>query len=98
MGIVGFTYSCANGLSRYGVTSNAIAPGAATRMTESIPDEPRRMPQEGDERAPLPRGGGEGPPENVAPAVAYLAREASTGATDRSSRRGGTPSVCTTSH
>jgi NAD(P)-dependent dehydrogenase (short-subunit alcohol dehydrogenase family) len=67
MGIVGFTYSCANGLSRYGVTSNAIAPGAATRMTESIPDERRRSPQDGDERAP----------ENVAPAVAYLASEAS---------------------
>jgi NAD(P)-dependent dehydrogenase (short-subunit alcohol dehydrogenase family) len=67
MGIVGFTYSCANGLARYGVTSNAIAPGAATRMTESIPDDRRRSPQEGDERAP----------ENVAPAVAYLASEGS---------------------
>ena len=67
MGIVGFTYSCANGLARYGVTSNAIAPGAATRMTESIPDDRRRSSQDGDERAP----------ENVAPAVAYLASEAS---------------------
>ena len=67
MGIVGFTYSCANALARYGVTSNAIAPGAATRMTESIPDERRRSPQDGDERAP----------ENVAPAVAFLASEAS---------------------
>jgi NAD(P)-dependent dehydrogenase (short-subunit alcohol dehydrogenase family) len=67
MGIVGFTYSCANALSRYGVTANAIAPGAATRMTESVPDERRRSPQDGDERAP----------DNVAPAVAYLASEAS---------------------
>jgi len=65
MGIVGFTYSCANALARYGVTSNAIAPGAATRMTESIPDQRRRSPQDGDERAP----------ENVAPAVAFLASE-----------------------
>jgi NAD(P)-dependent dehydrogenase (short-subunit alcohol dehydrogenase family) len=65
MGIVGFTYSCANALARYGVTANAIAPGAATRMTESIPDERRRSPQDGDERAP----------ENVAPAVAFLASE-----------------------
>src|SRR6185437_11961858 len=31
LGIVGFTYSCANALGRYGVTANAIAPGAATR-------------------------------------------------------------------
>jgi NAD(P)-dependent dehydrogenase (short-subunit alcohol dehydrogenase family) len=67
MGIVGFTYSCANALARYGVTSNAIAPGAATRMTESVPEERRRSPQTGDERSP----------DNVAPAVAYLASEAS---------------------
>src|SRR5215472_13178165 len=67
MGIVGFTYSCANALARYGVTANAISPGAATRMTASIPDEGRRSPQDGDERAP----------ENVAPAVAYLASEGS---------------------
>jgi NAD(P)-dependent dehydrogenase (short-subunit alcohol dehydrogenase family) len=64
MGIVGLTYSCANGLGRYGVTANAISPGAATRMTASVPDERRRMPSGGeDERAP----------ENVAPAVAYIA-------------------------
>jgi NAD(P)-dependent dehydrogenase (short-subunit alcohol dehydrogenase family) len=67
MGIVGFTYSCANALARYGVTANAIAPGAATRMTESIPDERRRSPQGGDERSP----------DNVAPAVAFLASEGS---------------------
>ncbi len=67
MGIVGFTYSCANALARYGVTANAISPGAATRMTESVPDDRRRQPQDGDERAP----------ENVAPAVAFLASEAS---------------------
>ena len=41
LGIVGFTYSCANALGRYGVTANAIGPGAATRMTSSIPDERR---------------------------------------------------------
>jgi hypothetical protein len=34
-------------------------------MTESIPDQRRRSPQDGDERAP----------ENVAPAVAFLASE-----------------------
>jgi NAD(P)-dependent dehydrogenase (short-subunit alcohol dehydrogenase family) len=67
MGIVGFTYSCANALARYGVTANAISPGAATRMTESIPDERRRQSQDADERAP----------ENVAPAVAFLASEGS---------------------
>jgi NAD(P)-dependent dehydrogenase (short-subunit alcohol dehydrogenase family) len=63
MGIVGLTYSSANALSRYGVTANAISPVAATRMTASIPDDRRRRPQDGRERAP----------ENVAPVVAYLA-------------------------
>jgi NAD(P)-dependent dehydrogenase (short-subunit alcohol dehydrogenase family) len=32
MGIIGFTYSCANALMRYGVTANAIAPSGSTRM------------------------------------------------------------------
>lgn len=32
MGIVGLTYSLAQGLARYGVTANAIAPAAATRL------------------------------------------------------------------
>src|SRR5215469_2908299 len=68
MGIVGLTYSCANSLTRYGVTSNAISPGAATRMTASIPDDRRRSPGTGD---------GERAPENVAPVVAYLASDRS---------------------
>jgi NAD(P)-dependent dehydrogenase (short-subunit alcohol dehydrogenase family) len=64
MGIVGLTYSSANALRRYGVTVNAISPGAATRMTESVPEERRRRPASAnDERSP----------DNVAPVVAYLA-------------------------
>lgn len=69
MGIVGLTYSCANSLRAYGVTSNAISPGAATRMTESVPGDRRRAGSgEADERSP----------DNVAPAVAYLASTRST--------------------
>jgi NAD(P)-dependent dehydrogenase (short-subunit alcohol dehydrogenase family) len=41
MGIVGLTYSCANALGRYGVTANAISPGAATRMGGSVPENRR---------------------------------------------------------
>jgi NAD(P)-dependent dehydrogenase (short-subunit alcohol dehydrogenase family) len=68
MGIVGLTYSCANALGRYGVTVNAISPGAATRMTDSIPVERQRSRSAGtDERSP----------DNVAPIVAYLASERS---------------------
>jgi NAD(P)-dependent dehydrogenase (short-subunit alcohol dehydrogenase family) len=36
-GILGLTYSCATSLQKYGITVNAIMPGAATRMTDSIP-------------------------------------------------------------
>ena len=68
MGIVGLTYSTANSLARYGVTVNAVSPGAATRMTESVPAERRR-------RATAPDA--ERSPDNVAPVVAYLASEQS---------------------
>ena len=68
IGIVGLTYSSANALGRYGVTVNAISPGAATRMTDSIPVERQRSRSAGtDERSP----------DNVAPIVAYLASERS---------------------
>jgi NAD(P)-dependent dehydrogenase (short-subunit alcohol dehydrogenase family) len=64
MGIVGLTYSSAHSLARYGVTVNAISPGAATRMTESVPTDRRRRPAGAtDDRSP----------NNVAPVVAYLA-------------------------
>jgi NAD(P)-dependent dehydrogenase (short-subunit alcohol dehydrogenase family) len=67
MGIVGLTYSCANALARYGVTSNAISPVASTRMTASIPDDRRRSASDVDERAPA----------NVAPMVVYVASDRS---------------------
>ncbi|MGQ4615621.1 SDR family NAD(P)-dependent oxidoreductase [Nocardia sp. R7R-8] len=63
MGIVGLTYSCANALRRYGVTTNAISPGAASRLIDTIPD--TRM-QAG------PPG-----PEHIAPIATYLASERS---------------------
>jgi NAD(P)-dependent dehydrogenase (short-subunit alcohol dehydrogenase family) len=68
MGIVGLTWSCAHSLAKYGVTSNAISPGASTRMTDSVPTERRRSRTATvDERSP----------DNVAPIVAYLASERS---------------------
>lgn len=74
LGIVGFTYSCANALAPYGVTANAISPGAATRMTATVPGARRRAGAEDDPRRA---------PENVAPAVAYLASEQSDWLTGR---------------
>jgi NAD(P)-dependent dehydrogenase (short-subunit alcohol dehydrogenase family) len=68
MGIVGLTYSCANALVKYGVTANVVSPGAATRMTDSVPAERRRQVTAPD---------AERSPDNVAPVVAYLASEQS---------------------
>jgi NAD(P)-dependent dehydrogenase (short-subunit alcohol dehydrogenase family) len=68
MGIVGFTYSCANALGKYGVTANVVSPGATTRMTDSVPAERRR----GGTASEAERS-----PDNVAPLVAYLASEQS---------------------
>jgi NAD(P)-dependent dehydrogenase (short-subunit alcohol dehydrogenase family) len=42
-GIAGFTRVVAKDLGRYGVTCNAIAPGAATRMTASVSDQSRQL-------------------------------------------------------
>ena len=68
MGIVGLTWSCANSLGKYGVTCNAVSPGAATRMTDSVPS--------GRVRGGRPDRD-EWSPDNVATVVAYLASERS---------------------
>jgi len=70
MGIVGLTWSCANSLAKYGVTCNAVSPGAATRMTDSVPADRRRGGQPSDEDVRRS-------PDNVAKLVAYLASERS---------------------
>ena len=74
-GILGLTYSCANALKKYGVTCNAILPGAATRMTDTIPanfaqgmglTESSQAAQE--QSSPMDPG-------NVAPIVVFLASD-----------------------
>ena len=55
-GIVSLVRSAAAGLHRYGVTSNAIAPVARTRMSANVPSELAEM----------------GDPEDIAPMVVYL--------------------------
>src|SRR3989449_6789718 len=65
-GIAAFSYIVAMEMARYGVTVNAIAPGARTRLTEKT---------FGD--LSLPEGQFDAlAPENVAPLVAYLASDA----------------------
>lgn len=71
-GILGLTYSCANALSKYNITVNAIMPGAATRMTDTIPQ--GRIPGAAiitsETAAGTPMD-----PANVAPTVVFLASD-----------------------
>jgi len=68
MGIWGLTLSCARALGRYGVTANSIGPGAATRMTATVPQERRRAGSLADDAQ-------ERSPANVATPLVYLASD-----------------------
>ncbi len=70
-GIASMTIVLARELGRYGVTVNAIAPRARTRMTESVLG--ALLPEEGEFD--------EWDPANVAPVVAWLASDAAQGIT-----------------
>jgi NAD(P)-dependent dehydrogenase (short-subunit alcohol dehydrogenase family) len=76
MGVVGLTYSLAQALARYGVTANAISPGAATRLTATVPASRPVTPDD----APVPA---EMSPDNIAPLALYLASERSDWLTGR---------------
>lgn len=71
--IAGLTRVVARDLGRYGVTCNAIAPGAATRMTATVPDAARqlRARTQAAPAAPPPRVV-EPTPEHVAPMTVWL--------------------------
>jgi NAD(P)-dependent dehydrogenase (short-subunit alcohol dehydrogenase family) len=70
-GIATLTLVQAAELARYGVTANAIAPAARTRMTEKVFADMMREPGEGAFDAMAP--------ENVSPLVAWLASPESRG-------------------
>ncbi|PXY25268.1 short-chain dehydrogenase [Prauserella coralliicola] len=73
-GIAGLTVVAAEELARYGVTVNAIAPSARTRMTEEVFAEMMAAPEDGfDVMAP----------ENVSPLVVWLGSEESAEVTGR---------------
>lgn len=71
-GILGLTYSSAVGLQKYNITVNAIMPGAATRMTDTIPAD--RMPGWSGVTSETSEGSPRDP-SNVAPIVAFLASD-----------------------
>lgn len=73
-GIAGLTLVAAQELASYGVTVNAIAPSARTRMTEGPFADTMVAPESGFDAMN---------PENVSPVVAWLASEASADVTGR---------------
>jgi NAD(P)-dependent dehydrogenase (short-subunit alcohol dehydrogenase family) len=78
-GILGLTYSSANALSKYGITVNAIMPGAATRMTDTVPA--GRMPGATGLAASESAEGTPRDPAHVAPIVLFLASDAASAVT-----------------
>jgi len=81
-GIAGFTRVIARDMGRYGVTCNAIAPGASTRMTMS--DEVLAAYKIRAEKGVTGGGGAQSPvgaptlrsPDDIAPIVVFLATDA----------------------
>ena len=73
-GIAGLTLVAAHELARYGVTVNALAPAARTRMTEAAFAETMAAPESGFDAMD---------PANVSPVVAWLASEESRDVTGR---------------
>jgi NAD(P)-dependent dehydrogenase (short-subunit alcohol dehydrogenase family) len=75
-GIAAFTIIAAMELGRYGVTVNAIAPAALTRMTENLGMGRRAAEASGEAWNPLT-------PDNIAPIVVWLGSSESRGVTGR---------------
>lgn len=73
-GIAGLTLVAAHELGRYGVTVNAIAPSARTRMTEGAFAEAMAVPESGFDAMN---------PANISPVVAWLASGSSAAVTGR---------------
>lgn len=87
-GIAALTINTAAELGRYGVTVNAIAPAARTRMTEEVFSDMMAAPEEGDFDAMAP--------ENVSPLVVWLGSAESGDVTGRMFEvEGGTVALAT---
>jgi 3-oxoacyl-[acyl-carrier protein] reductase len=70
-GIMGLTFSAARELAKYAITVNAVAPGAATPMTETIRTD-ARFKDKYLERIPMGRWA---EPDEIAPVFVFLASD-----------------------
>ena len=85
-GMVGFARSLSKDLAPHGITVNAVYPGGATRMTESIPESTTQLRQQQRTQAAPQQTQSQGPPiqgppeardpANNAPKAVYLCTEA----------------------
>ncbi len=79
-GIAGLTRVISRDLGKYGITVNAIAPAAQTRMTASVPDKAREIRQQRGVALPGTLSGSVAPlraeADDVAPFAVYLATDA----------------------
>ena len=86
-GMVGFVRALAKDLAPHGITANAVYPGGATRMTESVPESTTQLRQQQRTQAqPQQAPASQGPPiqgpseardpANNAPKAVYLCTEA----------------------
>ncbi len=85
-GMVGFARSLSKDLAPHGITVNAVYPGGATRMTESIPESTTQLRQQQRTQAAPTQAQSQGPPiqgppeardpANNAPKAVYLCTEA----------------------
>jgi NAD(P)-dependent dehydrogenase (short-subunit alcohol dehydrogenase family) len=72
-GVLGFTWSTAYALARYGITTNCVVPSAATRMSDSIyADAEMLSDQTGETVRSEFAAGTYRDPANIAPTVLYL--------------------------
>ena len=80
-GIIGFTRTVARDMGRYGVTCNAIRPGAGTRLTLSpeMEEARKRRIERGEITEEQAAARGPADPDDVAPFVVYLATDEAAG-------------------
>lgn len=76
-GILGFTWSTANGLGRFGITTNCMVPSAATRMSDDMYEHAGKLSERfGDTMRSDLAEGTYRDPSNVAPLAVYLMSDA----------------------